>query len=50
MMDLYEAIETIERVLRSVDDGNSIIWTEPGDYIYDAVKICLEAARDKAGI
>lgn len=50
MMDLYEAIEVVESVLRRLDDGNPTIWTEPGDYIYDAIKICLEAARDKAGV
>lgn len=49
-MDLHEAIEIVECVLRRIADGTLIIWTEPGDYIYDAIKICLEAARDKAGV
>ena len=42
MMDLHTAIETVDLVLRRIADGTLIIWTEPGDYIYDAIKICLE--------
>ncbi len=49
-MDLYEAIETVEEVLRRIDNGSPAIWTVSGDYIYDAIKICLEAAKDKGGM
>lgn len=50
-MDLYEAIEVVEGVLQRIENGSDYrIVTEPGDYIYDAIKICLEAARDKAGV
>ena len=56
MMDLYEAIELIEDWIRATDEhlvGTryelkcGILYDRD---VYDAIKICLEAARDKAGV
>ena len=47
-MDLYDAIEIVENFINS---GLLYGW---GGYLSDetieAIKICLEAARDKAGV
>ena len=47
-MELYEAIELVDDLLRHVDtDREGILVCEPDEF--EAIKICLEAARDKAG-
>ena len=47
-MDLYEAIEIVDEWLRSFD--GIVDWDSPAAELLQAVKICLEAARDKAGV
>ena len=44
MMDLYEAIDILEEYLKYYCDDM------PDEAELEAMKICLEAARDKAGI
>ena len=41
-MDLYEAIEIVDEWL--------LYHANPDDEVVEAIKICLEAARDKAGV
>lgn len=48
-MDLYEAIEVLENFIDDYDRHPYIITT-PGPEDIEAMKICLEAARDKAGV
>ena len=45
MMDLYEAIEIVDEWVRSFDGPDE--WDTE---LLQAIKICLEAARDKAGV
>ena len=48
-MDLYEAIELAENwLMRIVRDDRYPV--APSAEEYEALKICLEAARDKAGV
>jgi len=44
-MDLYEAIEIVDEWVRSFEESDE--W-DTG--LMQAIKICLEAARDKAGV
>lgn len=47
-MDLYDAIEIVEAMLSSVGPGSVV---HDLDYEqYEAIRICLEAAKDKAGV
>ena len=51
MMDLYEAIENVENWIEHIENQPRYIHTiEHGDEALEAIKICLEAARDKAGV
>ena len=47
MMDLYEAIEVVERMIDIDDIQYNPAHTEEEE---EAIKVCLEAARDKAGV
>lgn len=48
-MDLYEAIEVVNILLRGVDtDRDGILVCTPDEF--ESIKTCLEAARDKAGV
>lgn len=47
MMDLYEAIERVERLLDK-DDVSYLSSLSPEET--EALTICLEAAKDKAGV
>ena len=48
MMNLHKAIELVDDLLRYVDtDREGILVCEPDEF--EAIKLCLEAARDKAG-
>ena len=44
-MDLYEAIEVVDEWINKYEQ-----FIEPGNELIEAMKICLEAARDKAGV
>ena len=50
-MDLYEAIEVVEDWVNRVE-GNprKITMVAAGDEVFESIKVCLEAARDKAGV
>lgn len=48
-MDLYEAIEVLENFIDDYD-RNPYIVTILGSEDIEAMKVCLEAARDKAGV
>ena len=47
MMDIYEAIEIVERMIDIYDIQYNPSFTEEEE---EAIKVCLEAARDKAGV
>lgn len=47
-MDLYEAIEVVEAYLNDCEAAAGIY--RPDDREIEAFKICLEAAKDKAGV
>lgn len=47
-MDLYEAIEVVDMWVRSF--GRPDEWGTSAEELLEAIKICLEAARDKAGV
>lgn len=47
-MDLYEAIEVFGEFLDKTEDDMLVVVFGPE--ITEAMKICLEAARDKAGV
>ena len=50
-MDLYDAIEIIEELVQQAEDQpKRLIIIAPNAYEIEAIKICLEAARDKAGV
>ena len=44
-MDLYEAIEVVSDWIDKYEQ-----FIEPDNELIEAMKICLDAARDKAGI
>ena len=48
-MDLYEAIEVLSELVEWADDNEMPIVIHR-EIEMEAIKICLEAARDKAGI
>lgn len=48
MMDLYEAIEVFGEFLDKSEDVMLVVVFGPE--VAEAMKICLEAARDKAGV
>lgn len=48
MMDLYEAIETVNEYLEYCEKCAANF--SPTEDELEAIRICLEAARDKAGI
>ena len=45
MMDLYEAIEIVDEWINEYEQ-----FIEPDNELIEAMKIVLEAARDKAGV
>lgn len=47
-MELYEAIEVFGEFLDKTDDDTLAVVFGPE--VAEAMKICLEAARDKAGV
>ena len=47
-MDLYEAIEIVDEWVRSFD--RPVKWDTHATELLQAVKIVLDAARDKAGV
>ena len=50
MMDLYEAIETVEAWVNRVEESpKKIAIIVAGDEVLESIKIILEAARDKEG-
>ena len=50
-MDLYDAIEIVENWIEHIENQTRYIHTiEQGDEVVEAIKFCLEAARDKAGV
>lgn len=48
MMDLYEAVEVFGEYLDKTDYYQLVVVFGPE--VAEAMKICLEAARDKAGV
>lgn len=57
MMDLYEAIELMGEVVDEAERRSTYFTSNPPDVtllmdedVFEAMKICLEAARDKAGV
>ena len=48
-MDLYEAIEVLEKFIDDYNRNPYIVTILVPEDI-EAMKICLEAARDKAGV
>lgn len=51
MMDIYEAIERTEDLLTQTgSEGYGFIVLRLDDEDVEAIKVCLEAARDKAGV
>lgn len=48
MMDLYEAVEVFGEFLDKTDYYQLVVVFGPE--VAEAMKICLEAARDKAGV
>ncbi len=49
MMDLYEAIDILEEYVDYADDRGRAFATPTTEEL-EAIKVCLEAARDKAGV
>ncbi len=49
MMDLYEAIDILNEYVAYADDRGRAFATPTAEEL-EAMKICLEAARDKAGV
>lgn len=49
-MDLYEAIETVDEWVKKTENDLDFYWQVIDGNVMDAIKICLEAARDKAGV
>ena len=48
-MDLYEAIEITERWLTRIVQISDY-YIAPSEEEYEAIKICMEAAREQAGV
>lgn len=49
-MDLYEAIDIVSEYLEYVNLVGRAFTTAPTAEELTAIEICLEAARDKAGV
>lgn len=50
-MDLYDAIEVVEAWVNRVEENpRKIAMVAAGDEVIESIKVCLEAARDKAGV
>ena len=50
-MDLYEAIEVVSELIQQAkDQPKRLIFITPDSEAVEAIEVCLEAAREQAGV